>query len=43
MSAKGLGGWVAGWLAGWYECQISYHDDVEKKLKMPVRLIVLGK
>ena len=29
--------------SGLYECQVSYHDDVEKKLKMPVRLIVLGK
>ena len=29
--------------AGLYECQVSYHEDVEKKLKMPVRLIVLGK
>ena len=28
--------------SGLYECQVSYHDDVEKKLKMPVRLIVLG-
>jgi len=27
--------------SGLYECQVSYHDDVEKKLKMPVRLIVL--
>ena len=27
---------------GNYECQISYHDDMEKKLKMPVRLRVLG-
>ena len=29
--------------SGNYECQISYHDDMEKKLKMPVRLRVLGK
>jgi hypothetical protein len=29
--------------SGLYECQVSYHDDVEKKLKLPVRLIVLGK
>ena len=29
--------------SGLYECQVSYHDDVEKKLKMPVKLIVLGK
>ena len=28
--------------SGNYECQISYHDDMEKKLKMPVRLRVLG-
>ncbi len=28
--------------SGLYECQVAYHDDVEKKLKMPVRLIVLG-
>ena len=27
---------------GHYECQVSYHDDVEKKLKMPVFLQVLG-
>ena len=27
---------------GLYECQVSYHDDVEKKLKMPVKLVVLG-
>ena len=29
--------------SGLYECQISYHDDVEKKLKKPVKLLVLGK
>ena len=28
---------------GSYECQISYHDDMETKLKMPVFLRVLGK
>lgn len=28
--------------AGLYECQVSYHED-EEKLKMSVRLIVLGK
>ena len=28
--------------SGEYECQVSYHDDVEKKLKMPINLIVLG-
>ena len=28
--------------SGNYECQISYHDDMENKLKMPVRLRVLG-
>jgi len=27
--------------SGLYECQISYHDDVEKKLKKPVKLLVL--
>lgn len=27
--------------SGHYECQVSYHDDVEKKLKMPVTLYVL--
>ena len=26
-----------------YECQISYHDDMEMKLKMTVFLRVLGK
>ena len=29
--------------SGEYECQVSYHDDKEKKLKMPFRLVVLGK
>ena len=29
--------------AGLYECQVSYHDDTEKKLKMPFSLKVLGK
>lgn len=29
--------------SGEYECQISYHDDVEAKLKMPFTLTVLGK
>ena len=29
--------------SGEYECQVSYHDDVEKKLKMPFALLVLGK
>ena len=29
--------------SGLYECQVSYHDDVEKKLKKPVKLLVLGK
>jgi hypothetical protein len=29
--------------AGQYECQVSYHDDVEKKLKKPIKLFVLGK
>ena len=29
--------------SGKYECQVSYHDDVEKKLKMPVFLHVLGR
>ena len=28
---------------GEYECQLSYHEDVEKKLKMPFRLNVLSK
>ena len=28
--------------AGLYECQVSYHDDTEKKLKMPFSLKVLG-
>ena len=28
--------------SGSYECQGSYHDDMEKKLKMPVYLRVLG-
>ena len=28
--------------SGSYECQVSYHDDMEKKLKMPVYLRVLG-
>ena len=28
--------------AGKYECQVSYHDDVEKKMKKPVALVVLG-
>ncbi len=28
--------------SGDYECQISYHDDMESKLKMPFRLEVLG-
>jgi hypothetical protein len=28
---------------GLYECQVSYHDDVEKKLKKPIKLFVLGK
>lgn len=28
--------------AGQYECQVSYHDDMEKKMKKPVRLVVLG-
>ncbi|XP_059081391.1 uncharacterized protein LOC131879162 [Tigriopus californicus] len=27
--------------AGQYECQVSYHDDMEKKMKKPVRLVVL--
>jgi len=27
--------------SGLYECQISYHDDMEKKLKMPFKLQVL--
>ena len=29
--------------SGSYECQISYHDDTEKKLKIPFTLEVLGK
>ena len=29
--------------SGLYECQVSYHDDTEKKLKMPFSLKVLGK
>ena len=29
--------------SGEYECQVSYHDDKEEKLRMPYRLIVLGK
>ena len=29
--------------SGEYECQLSYHEDVEKKLKMPFRLNVLSK
>ena len=29
--------------SGLYECQVSYHDDVEKKLTKPVKLLVLGK
>lgn len=29
--------------SGEYECQLSYHDDVEKKLKMTFFLKVLGK
>ena len=28
--------------SGHYECQVSYHDDMEMKLKMPVYLQVLG-
>ena len=28
--------------SGEYECQVSYHDDVEKKLTMPFALTVLG-
>ena len=28
--------------SGLYECQVSYHDDTEKKLKMPFNLQVLG-
>ena len=28
--------------SGSYECQVSYHDDMEMKLKMPVYLQVLG-
>ena len=28
--------------SGLYECQVFNHDDVEKKLKMPVRIFVLG-
>lgn len=29
--------------SGEYECQVSYHEDVEKKLTMPISLSVLGK
>ena len=29
--------------SGEYECQVSYHEDVEKKLTMPISLTVLGK
>ena len=29
--------------SGLYECQVSYHDDVEKKLKLPFTLTVLGR
>ena len=29
--------------SGEYECQVSYHEDVEKKLTMPISLNVLGK
>ena len=29
--------------SGHYECQVSYHDDMEMKLKMPVYLQVLGR
>ena len=28
---------------GLYECQVSYHDDVETKLKLPFNLTVLGR
>ena len=28
---------------GHYECQVSYHNDVEKKLKKQITLYVLGK
>jgi hypothetical protein len=28
--------------SGDYECQVSYHEDVEKKLKMAFSLTVLG-
>ena len=28
--------------SGEYECQVSYHDDMEKKIKMPFTLLVLG-
>ena len=28
--------------SGDYECQVSFHDDVEKKMKLPVTLLVLG-
>lgn len=28
--------------SGNYECQVSHHDDMEKKMKKPVLLIVLG-
>lgn len=29
--------------SGEYECQVSYHEDVEKKLTLPISLTVLGK
>jgi len=29
--------------SGDYECQVSYHDDMEKKLKLPFSLTVLSK
>lgn len=29
--------------SGEYECQVSYHEDVEKKLTMSISLKVLGK
>ena len=29
--------------SGEYECQVSYHDDKEERLKMPFSLVVLGK
>ena len=28
--------------SGDYECQVSYHDEVEKKLTIPFQLTVLG-